>query len=227
MMRILLIVVAALFVSLVFSACDPDPPDTPLAAAAARGQAQEVSALLAAGADPNQMDSHGWSPLMCAARRGSVAVVKSLLASGANPDLCDSYLNGWTPVMHALHKHQNEAAQALLDGGADTNARTKSGLTALIMAAGDGNLDMVQLLLARGADPYAEDSSGASALSMAVCGGAFSDIDRPLLGECQTEMVEALLQKAPDLRLKNNLAGRFARKMARLKDCSEVLELIR
>jgi ankyrin repeat protein len=220
-------VVVASLVLLVFSGCDPDQPDTPLAAAAARGQAQEVSALLAAGADPDQMDSHGWSALICGARAGSVAVVKSLLASGANPNLRDSYVNGWTPLMHALHKHQNEAAQILLDRGADVNARSKSCVTALIMAAGDGNLDMIQLLLERGADPYAEDSSGASALSMAVSGGAFSDIDRPLLGECQTELVEALLQKAPDLRLKNNFAGRFARKMARLKGCSDVLDLIR
>lgn len=226
-MRILLIVGAALFVLFGFSGCDPDQPDTPLAAAAGRGQAQEVTALLAAGADPDQTDSHGWTALMCGARGGSVAVVKSLLASGANPNLRDSYVNGWTPVMHALHKRQNQAAQTLLDGGADINARTKSGLTALIMAAGDGNLDMVQILLARGADPYAEDTSGTSALSMAVSGGAFSDIDRPLLGACQTEMVKALVQKAPDLKLKNSFAGRFARTLARLKGCSEVLELVR
>jgi ankyrin repeat protein len=219
--RILLISVL-----LAFAGCGSLNPDTPLTSAASQNQIAEVQALLAQGDDPNGKDSHGWSPLMWAARKGNIFVVRALLKAGANPDLRDSYRNGWTPLIHAIHKHQNKTALALLDGGGDPNVKAPDGGTALIMAAGDGNFEMVRALLARGADPAAETSAGVTALAIGVAGGAFSDIDRPLLGNCHTEIVRALLEKDPGLKLTNNLAGRYARFFARLKGCSEVSALV-
>jgi ankyrin repeat protein len=209
-----------------FVGCGSLNPDTPLTSAANQNQFEEIQALLARGDDPNGTDSHGWSALIWAARRGNILAVRTLLKGGANPDLHDSYRNSWTPLMHAIHKHQNKAALTLLDGGADPNVKAPDGGTALIMAAGDGNFEMVRALLARGADPDAETSVGVTALAIAVAGGAFSDIDRPLLGDCHTATVKALLEKRPGLKLKNNLAGRYARFFARLKGCSEVTALV-
>jgi ankyrin repeat protein len=103
------------------------------------------------------------------------------------------------------------------------------------MAAGNGNARVVQALLSSGADPYAEGGGGVTALSMAVSGGALSDIDRPLLGGCYEPVVRLLLEKAPDLTLKHNFAGRSALWFARLKlmmaedderGCREVVSLI-
>jgi ankyrin repeat protein len=205
-----------------FAGCGSLNPDTPLTSAASQNQIEEIQALLARGDDPNEKDSHGWSALIWAARRGNILAVRTLLKGGANPDLRDSYRNGWTPLMHAIHKHQNTTVLALLDGGADPNVKAPDGGTALIMAAGDGNFEIVRALLMRGADPAAETSVGVTALAIAVAGGAFSDIDRPLLGGCHTATVKALLDKTPGLKLKNNLAGRYARFFARLKGCSEV-----
>ena len=41
--------------------------------------------------------------------------------------------------------------QALLDAGAEVNAKTKVGGTALMLAAGGGNAEVVELLKAAGA----------------------------------------------------------------------------
>ena len=47
---------------------------------------------------------------------------------------------------------------AALDKGADVNAKTRYGATALSYASDRGNLELVKLLLARGADVNAQDS---------------------------------------------------------------------
>ena len=163
-------------------------------------------------------------PLAGAARSGDIETITKLLAKGADAN-GQSGVNSWTPLMHAIHKHQKASVEILIARGADVNARTgKKGMTALIMAAGYGYADFVQILLDKGADAHAETSDGESALAAAVSG--VPDIDKFTLGKCQTETVAALLNKAPDLTLKDNFYGRDARLAARAAGCSGVLALI-
>lgn len=161
--------------------------------------------------------------LIGAARSGDTEAIKTLLGSGADPNQRWG-VNHWTPLMHAIHKNQKASVEALLAGGADVNARSGKGTTALMMAAGYGYANIVQLLLSRGANPRAETSDGDNALAAAV--GGVPDIDKFTVGACQTETVRALLAKAPDLRLKDNFYGRAARMAARAAGCSDVLALI-
>jgi uncharacterized protein len=164
------------------------------------------------------------NPLAGAARSGDVQAITTLLAQGADPN-GQSGVNGWTPLMHAIHKHQKASVETLIAGGADVNAHAgKKGITALMMAAGYGYADFVQILLDKGADARAETADGDSALAAAVSG--VPDIDKFTLGRCQTETVAALLSKAPDLKLKDNFYGRAARLAARAAGCSGVLALI-
>lgn len=58
---------------------------TPLALAAATGNADAALALLRGGADPNALDATLWTPLLRAARSGSAALVDTLLRFGADP----------------------------------------------------------------------------------------------------------------------------------------------
>src|SRR5881628_2890441 len=82
--------------------------DTPLTAAVASGRMEDVKALLAKGVDPNQLDSAGSTPLMIASRRGRIETIDALIEAGADPNL-GAGVNGWTPMMHAIHKGQTEA----------------------------------------------------------------------------------------------------------------------
>jgi len=163
------------------------------------------------------------NPLIGAARTGDSQTIVKLLSAGANANQRWG-INGWTPLMHAIHKNQKASVEALLSGGADPNARGNQGMTALMMAAGYGYADIVQLLLDKGANPYAETSDGDNALVMAV--GGVPDIDKFTVGRCQAQTVAVLLRKAPDLRLKDNLHGRAARLAAHTGGCTDVLALI-
>lgn len=163
------------------------------------------------------------NPLIRAARSGNRAAITALVKAGADPNQRWD-VNDWTPLMHAIHKSRKGSVEALIDAGADVNATSGKGITPLMMAAGYGSTSIVELLLDKGADAYAETSNGDSALASAV--GGVPDIDKFTVGKCQTATVQALLKKAPELKLKDNFYGRAARMAARVAGCTEVLDLI-
>ncbi|CAK9007951.1 Putative ankyrin repeat protein MM_0045, partial [Durusdinium trenchii] len=83
--------------------------------------------------------------------------VKGYVKNGAKLDAQDLY--GWTALRYAVRADQVEAAEALIEGGADMNLSSKSGRTPLMSAASNGIADMVKLLLDAGADAKAVDST--------------------------------------------------------------------
>ena len=133
-------------------------------------------------------------PLAGAVRSGDVAATRDLLAQRADPN-APAGGNGWTPLMHAVHKHQLATAAALIDGGANVNLAAPDGETPLMMAAGYGYSDFVKLLLARGADPRKRDAKGDTALDYAIVGA--NDIDRFTLFACQADTAALLAQAGP------------------------------
>src|SRR5436190_9935812 len=85
----------------------------------------------------------------------------------------------------AVRKGDVTQVTALLDKGADVNAKFRYGATALFKAAERGHLEVVKLLLARGADVTVKDTFyGASAMTWAISNG-------------HVEIVRALLEKDP------------------------------
>ena len=158
------------------------------------------------------------SPLIVAARAGDVATIRALAAAGT--DLNALGRNKWTPIMHAIHKNQVDAVGVLITSGADVNRLTPTGSSALEMAVANGQIEIVRRLLEAGADPRHP-----GVFVAAVSGGAFSDIERPWFGECHTDIVRALLEKAPDLKLPDNDDGYLSMFFARWNRCSEVIQL--
>ncbi len=211
-------------------ACMRYEPETPLAQAAARGDATAVRRLLASGADPNGFDGHGATALIMAARAGQVAALEELIAAGADPNLRDRRSTGWTPLMHAVHKRRTAAARALLDHGAEPNAGTPGGVTALMMAAAYGDTPTVRLLLDRGADPRLRAKQGVTALANAAGrGGLFDITDGSGVGVCHPDTVRLLLAKAPDLEMPPGPATRvslFVTSLAGGRGCDETRALI-
>lgn|SRR5262249_12009737 len=175
-----------------------------------------LAALAACIAPP----SNAFSPLAGPARDGDVATLQRLVAAGADPNVQDPAANRWTPLLHAIHKNQPAAVDALLRLGADP-ARAVDGLTPLLMAVGTGDAVIVRRLLEAGADPVNDERVVLSA----VAGGALSDIDNPLLGRCNTAVVRALQQKAPSLRVPSGPRGHIAMAFARLNNCDDVVRL--
>ncbi|MGH8248872.1 MAG: ankyrin repeat domain-containing protein [Gammaproteobacteria bacterium] len=79
----------------------------------------------------------------------SIAVVTSLLAPVAE-NLNDQ-------MVSAARKGDLRVVSALLEKGADVNAKTVHGVSALCFAAGNGHLETVKFLMERGADLNAKD----------------------------------------------------------------------
>jgi hypothetical protein len=148
----------------------------------------EARCLLELGADLHARDwaemtaLHHASQLVSGNRRGVLApVVRFLVEAGIPVDARDSY-GGQTPLHAAVGDEGTDlgAVEALLDLGADINARTtgetvagaaaapEAGLTPLMLAV-DAYLatELVPLLLARGADPCLKDPDGWRALDYA------------------------------------------------------------
>ncbi len=82
---------------------------------------------------------------------------------------------GATPLMQAAAFGSLEAMRLLIDKGADVNARSSAGATALMWAVAD--LAKVRLLIDRGADVNAVSESGRTALHLA----AMSDNSAPIV----------------------------------------------
>jgi hypothetical protein len=171
-------------------------------------------------------------PLARAARQGDVAALTALLKTGAAVDE-RAGVNGWTPLQHAIHKNQPAAVRVLLAAGADPDAGIHppsslhaSGLTPLMMAAGYGQLEIVEALLAAGANPRASHGN-VNALWAAAGFGAIADItDGPPLGSCFPEVTDALLARAPDLRLRWGIEAKLTYWLAR-EDCKRLIDRLR
>jgi len=79
----------------------------------------------------------------------------------------------------AIKRGDVDAVRALLDRGADVNARDRHGQTGLMLAAHAGHLNVVEVLVAHEADLDATAKFGLSALMLAVVSG-YSEIARLL-----------------------------------------------
>lgn len=107
-----------------------------------------LAVLLLWGCDPGATVP----PLCMAARNGDVAQIDQMLKSGADVNQRGG-VNDWTALMHAVHKNQPAAVQALIAAGADVNATAgaRGRDTALRLANTEGLPQIAAILRAHGA----------------------------------------------------------------------------
>jgi uncharacterized protein len=139
------------------AAVDPDGT-TPLHWAVYNGDAAQVEALLRARADVNARNRFGSTPLYEAALAGNTPILRRLLKAKANPNTANE--GGMTPLMIVARTPDVEAAKALLKAGAKVDAQEPGrGQTALILAAAQGQPEMVRVLMKAKADPEIRSKS--------------------------------------------------------------------
>lgn len=136
---------------------------TLLYAAASQGNLPIVELLLQLGADPNASDGYGHTPLYFVGNGSpgpsGAAVVRVLVQEGANVN-AQERLKHCTALHMAARRGNVAVAEALLDCGAQIEARDKLGETALHRAVKCGKEEMAAFLLSRGADAQARGKSG-------------------------------------------------------------------
>lgn len=184
---------------------------TPLLFAAQQGDIESAKLLLAAGADVNDSTTEEGTALVIASASGNEKLALFLLENGADANAKDSF--GVTPLHYALHEgilaissakpqptdgfgwtrpNMPELAKALLDHGADPNAKiaydfppydyapisrsngnnlpqiSLVGATPFFLAAATRNLDLMRVLVERRANPKLATDEGATPLMVAA-----------------------------------------------------------
>ncbi len=158
---------------------------TPLTLACQNRSAAMVATLLKAGADPNVVQWTGETPLITCARTGDVQAVKLLLSAGADVDVTEER-QGHTALMRAVAGKHSPVVQALIEAGADVNARSKDGFTALMFSAQEGDLESARILLGAGVDVNELTARGPDArrdLTGGPCVNNYGDSRRGWPGE--------------------------------------------
>jgi ankyrin repeat protein len=163
-----------------------DVPSSPLAEAAARGDAATVRTLLAQGSlDVNAPDRDGTPALHWAVRVGDRATAERLVAAGADVDAPNRY--GVVPLHVAIEAGDAALTRWLLDAGADATTPDRAGEAPLLIAARVGKREVAAALLEHGAPVDARDMHfGQTALMNAARAG-------------HLEVAEALLAAGADV----------------------------
>jgi hypothetical protein len=186
-------------------------PESAMEKAAVSGSVEELRREVRIRGGVDRKDAHGFTVLDWAARTGRTDAIAELVRAGADPELHDSGPNGWTPLLHAVHKNQLGSVRALLAAGANPDGRGDNGLTPLMLAAAQGEPEIVEELLKAGANPRLHGPVRWTALEQAVANG-------------HPEVVDVLLRKDPELRLGDGPRGFAIRALAWAQGHTEAIE---
>lgn len=172
--------------------------------AAADGNLAGVKSLLARGADPNVRNADGETVLMLALR-------------GNTSETCEAQI----PV--SKEKERRGIAIALVDKGANVNAKGTDDVTPLMLAAGCDYTEVVKALLDKGADVNTRNNEGITPLIWAAMYGHVTTVQAlldkgakvdardnegmtPLLWAAQwhdRDVIQVLLDKGADVNAKD------------------------
>src|SRR5262245_4622555 len=117
------------------------PVDSPVADAAQRGDIERVRSLLKQAADVNAAQADGMTALHWAALNGNVEMAQLLLYAGASVK-ATTRVGGYTPLLAAARVGQASAVEPLLKAGSDANAASSAGVTAIMLAAKAGSVEI-------------------------------------------------------------------------------------
>ena len=163
---------------------DPNKHDgngiTPLAAALMRDHVPSIKALINHGANLEEPGQDDFRPLALALAEKKYEAAKALMEGGADVSI-SSGNDGLTPLMIVAAQtgpaegsiflpgstRPTDIAKALVNEGADVDAKADNGMTALMIAAANNSAPMIGLLMDAGADPTVKNAQGQTAEDVA------------------------------------------------------------
>uniref|UniRef100_A0A8C7Y3D8 BCL3 transcription coactivator n=1 Tax=Oryzias sinensis TaxID=183150 RepID=A0A8C7Y3D8_9TELE len=113
-----------------------------------------LSALLSRSSSSPCLEARnfeGLTPLHMAVQQGHQDLAKMLLDAGADINAMD-IKSGQSPLVHAVESNNAGMVHFLVENRCDVNRQSYSGNTALHVACGRGQVDIVRVLLKSGAD---------------------------------------------------------------------------
>jgi ankyrin repeat protein len=126
-----------------------------------------VNALIAQGADVNELDPNGDAPLVMAAYLGHSEVVRALLEAGADVAAVDPSMKA-TALHAASYAGRTEAARVLIEYRIDIDKQgPRNGYTALHDAIWQNNVDTAKVLIEAGANLHVKSHEGETPLQFA------------------------------------------------------------
>ena len=133
----------------------------------AEGAVKEVFLFLAAGFSPDTRNKEGVPVINIAVRSGSREIFRILFMAGAQLDI-QSDDRGTSALIDSVMSTDIDLVRDLIKAGAELDIKSKSGQTALVVAAGAGNIVIAEALLKAGANPDIPDNMGMSARKYAM-----------------------------------------------------------
>ena len=171
--------------------------ETLLMTAARGGHVDAARLLIERGAEVDARERwHGQTALMWAAAQGHPAMLRELIAHGADVNARSNQENwerqvtseprdkwlppgGLTPLLFAAREDCLDCLPVLIDAGADVNATTPDGISAVVIALINGHYDVAGALLEAGTDPNLADYTGRTALYAAIDFNTMVKSNRP------------------------------------------------
>jgi uncharacterized protein len=140
--------------------------NTLLVQAVRRDIPELVDYLLKHRARLNVRNRNGETALSLAAYIGNLSFVKRLVEAGAEVDFY-----GWPPLIYGAFNGHAAVVDYLLKRGAEIDATTENGSTALFFAARYGHREVVELLLKNKAETNIANENGETAIDWAMKSG--------------------------------------------------------
>jgi ankyrin repeat protein len=180
--------------------------------AAGHGQNEIINNILSINdINIDEQNNEGMTALMIAAAAGQLDTLNFLLERGASLQI--TTIQDCTILMVASACNQPAMVKVLIDTHhVEINDQDKNGLTALMMAAINGSVEVIDVLLERNADRKLTDKDDCHALMHAAIQGEAEAITRLIGGihtfdvnhACDSHALECLFDKGMEVDFENN-----------------------
>jgi ankyrin repeat protein len=189
---------------------------TGLLAAAARGDASQIRALVAGGARPDVRDAHGRTPLHVAAFGRHAEAMRALVAAGADPNALEHDRYDIVTIA-AVADDVPTLKTALALGTSARNVTSRYDGTALIAAAHLGHAEVVGVLIAARAPLDHVNNLGWTALIESIVLGDG--------GARHTDTLRRLVEAGANVNLADR-EGRTPRTLARTRGYDAMVAIL-